>query len=181
MKTPFTHRRGVLQSQLGVDRLSALLITKPASWYYLTGFSGEAGALLISRGGAAIVTDGRFTAQAQKETSGVRVVLQAGSLAASVGELVRSSGMRRIGFDTSQVTVSTLAGLRRASGRRVRWFAASGHVEGLRGRKDAAELAQMRKAAVLAGRVMEQALKILKPGVRELEIAAEIEFQMLQL
>jgi Xaa-Pro aminopeptidase len=181
MKTPFAHRRRVLQSRLAADRLSALLITKPASWYYLTGFSGEAGVLVISRSDAAIVTDGRFTAQARQETSGVRIVLQAGTLAASVGALVRSAGIRRIGFDTLQVTVSTLAGLRRASGRRVRWIAAAGHVEGLRGRKDATELTQMRKAAVLADRVMEHALKLLKPGIRELEIAAEIEFQMRQL
>src|SRR5205823_14915324 len=102
MKTPFAHRRRVLQSQLGTDRLSALLVTKPASWYYLTGFSGEAGALVISRSGAAIVTDGRFTAQARQETSGVRIVAQAGTLAGSVGEFVRGATLRRVGFDTSQ-------------------------------------------------------------------------------
>ena len=181
MKTPFAHRRRALQSRLAADGLGALLITKPASWYYLTGFSGDAGVLVISRRGAAIITDGRFTEQARQEASGVRIILQSGTLAASAGELVRSSGTRKIGFDASQVSVATLAGLRAASGRRVRWIAAAGHVEGLRGRKDAAELAQMRKAACLADRVMEHALKLLKPGVRELEIAAEIEFQMRQL
>jgi len=181
MKTPFALRRRILQSQLGAANLTALLITRPASWYYLTGFSGEAGALVVSRSGAVIVTDGRFTAQARQETSGVRIIQQTGALAVSVGQLVRSTGLARVGFDASQITVSTLAALRRASGKRARWIAAAGHVEGLRGRKDAAELARMRKAAALADRVMGHALKILKPGVRELEIAAEIEFQMRQL
>jgi Xaa-Pro aminopeptidase len=181
MKTPFALRRRILQSQLGAAHLSALLITRPASWYYLTGFSGEAGALVVSRSGAVIVTDGRFTAQARQETSGVRITKQPGALAVSVGQLVRSMGLARVGFDASHITVSTLAALRRASGKRARWIAAAGHVEGLRGRKDAAELARMRKAAALADRVMGHALKILKPGVRELEIAAEIEFQMRQL
>jgi Xaa-Pro aminopeptidase len=181
MKTPFALRRRILQSQLGAAHLSALLITRPASWYYLTGFSGEAGALVVSRSGAVIVTDGRFTAQARQETSGVRITQQPGALAVSVGQLVRSMGLARVGFDASHITVSTLAALRRASGKRARWIAAAGHVEGLRGRKDAAELARMRKAAALADRVMGHALKILKPGVRELEIAAEIEFQMRQL
>ena len=181
MKTPFGQRRRILQSQLGAARLTALLITNPASSYYLTGFSGEAGALVVSRSGAVIVTDGRFTAQARQETSGVRIVHQTGGLALSVGQFVRSTGLARVGFDASQVTVSTLAALRRASGTRARWIATAGHVEGLRGRKDAAELALMRKAAALADRVMEHALKVLKPGVRELEIAAEIEFRMRQL
>jgi Xaa-Pro aminopeptidase len=51
-------------------------------------------------------------------------------------------------------------------------------VERLRGRKDAQELAVMRRAAALADKVMVGAFKLLKPGVRELEVAAEIEYQM---
>ena len=62
----------------------------------------------------------------------------------------------------------------------MRWIAAAGHVEALRRRKDAQEIEQMRKAALLGGEVLESALKLLKPGVRELEIAAEIDYQMRQ-
>jgi Xaa-Pro aminopeptidase len=51
-------------------------------------------------------------------------------------------------------------------------------VEGLRMRKDASELAQMRKAAVLAGEVIQEAIALLKPGIRELEVGAEIEYRM---
>src|SRR5258708_37081218 len=36
----------------------------------------------------------------------------------------------------------------------------------------------MRKAALLAGEVLSAALKLLRPGVREIEVAAEIEYQM---
>jgi Xaa-Pro aminopeptidase len=39
----------------------------------------------------------------------------------------------------------------------------------------------MRKAALLAGEVVSGALKLLKPGVREIEVAAEIEHQMRRL
>ncbi len=49
--------------------------------------------------------------------------------------------------------------------------AAAGMVESLRMKKDAQELAVMRKAAILAGEVLEGAIKLLKPGVREIEIA----------
>jgi Xaa-Pro aminopeptidase len=45
-------------------------------------------------------------------------------------------------------------------------------------RKEPAEIAVMRKAALLAGEVLEGALGLLKPGVREIEVAAEIEYQM---
>jgi Xaa-Pro aminopeptidase len=178
MKTSFAQRRRALQSQLAEQHLGSLLVTHPANWYYLTGFTGEAGALVVSRGGTALITDGRFMAQAREETSGVRIVRQEGSLPAATGQFVRRTGGGRVGFDASQITVGQLRVLRRAAGARVRWIAAAGLVERLRGRKDAQEIAWMRKAAILAGGVMQDALRLLKPGVRELEVAAEIEYQM---
>jgi Xaa-Pro aminopeptidase len=178
MTTPFAKRRRALQSQLAEHRLHSLLITQPANWYYLTGFTGEAGVLVVSRRGTTLISDGRFMAQARQETSGVRIVQQASSLAASVGDFLKSAGRGPVGFDESQVTVGQLRALRRATGPRVRWVGAAGHVERLRRRKEALEIAQMRKAAILAGQVLDGALKLLKPGVLELEIAAEIEYQM---
>jgi Xaa-Pro aminopeptidase len=155
------------------------LVTRPANWYYLTGFTGESGALVVSRRGTTLITDGRFTAQARGEISGVRIVQQKGSLVAAVGEFLKGAGS--VGFDASHVTVGQLSALRRAGGRRVRWVPSAGHVEELRSRKDPQELGKMRLAAILAGKVLEGALKMLKPGVRELEIAAEIEYQMRHL
>ena len=169
-----------MQTQMVERRLSGLLVMHPANWYYLSGFSGEAGALLLLRRGSVLVTDGRFTAQAKGETSGIRVVAQKGSLAVSVGAWLKTQRRSRIGFDASQLTVAQLRALRAAAGRKVQWIAASGAVEALRARKEPQEIAQMRKAGVLAGEVLAAALKLLKPGVRELEIAAEIEYQMRQ-
>jgi Xaa-Pro aminopeptidase len=108
------------------------------------------------------------------------VVAQKGSLAVSVGAWLKTQRRSRIGFDASQLTVAQLRALRAAAGRKVQWIAASGAVEALRARKEPQEIEQMRKAGVLAGEVLAAALKLLKPGVRELEIAAEIEYQMRQ-
>ena len=178
MATSFTKRTRTLQSDLAESDLDALVITHPANWYYLTGFTGEAGILVVSRHGVALITDGRFTAQARKETSRVRIVQQHGSAIASAGEFLRQTIRGRVGFDPSRTSVAHLRALRRAAGRRVRWVAAEGHVEALRKRKEAQEITQMRAAAILVGQVLEGALKLLKPGIREFEVAAEIEYQM---
>jgi len=50
--------------------------------------------------------------------------------------------------------------------------------EHLRMHKDAAELAQMRRAALLASDLVQHAMGLLKPGIKEFEVAAEIEYQM---
>ncbi len=150
----------------------------PADWYYLTGFTGEAGALIISRAGSTLVTDGRFTVQAKEETSGIRVVKQEVSLMASVSKWLHDHVRGKIGFDASQITVEQFRTLRRGAGPHVRLAAAGGEIGSLRQRKEPGEIAQMRKGAVLAGDVVGAALKLLKPGVREIEVAAEIEYQM---
>jgi len=178
MSENYAKRRRLLLSELRRRQLDCLLVTQPANWYYLTGFTGESGVLAVSRKGTTLITDGRFTTQAKEEAGGVRIELQKSALYTSVGEWLKREGIRRAGYDPEQWTVAQLKALRSSSGAKCRAIEAQGLVERLRTRKDAQELAVMRKAAILAGEVVEGALKLLKPGVRESEIAAEIEYQM---
>jgi Xaa-Pro aminopeptidase len=178
MRTPFAERQRTLRKELAAVNLDSLLLTDPANVYYLTGFTGETGALLLSLTGCTLVTDGRFKVQAREETSGIHILLQKGALFPSVGEVLRAAGRQSVGFDPNRLTVAQLLTLRKSSGARCRWKATPGLTEHLRARKDAREIAQMRKAAILAGKVLERAIRLLKPGVQELEIAGETEYQM---
>ena len=178
MGAEHTKRRKALLAELASRKLDCLVISHPANWYYLTGFSGESGVLVVSRQGTTLLTDGRFTVQAKEETRGVAVELQQGGLFASVGAFLRKKGLRRIGYDANQLTVTQWNSLRKALGSKGRGFEANSVVERLRMRKDPQELSVMRRAAVLAGEVLEGVLKLVKPGVREIELGAEIEYQM---
>jgi Xaa-Pro aminopeptidase len=178
MKTPFAQRRRALQAQIAAKGLSGIVSTNPADWYYLTGFTGEAGELILLGNGTALVTDGRFTVQAKEETSGIRVVKQEGSLAASAGKWLRSMGRGKIGFNAAQINVEQFRTLRRSAGKRIGWVSTGAAIGSLRQVKESNEIAQMRKAALLAGDVLCAAIKMLKTGVREIQIAAEIEYQM---
>ena len=178
MKTRLQLRRQGLTASFSEAKIDALLLTSPANWFYLTGFTGESGALVVSRKGTVLITDGRFMVQGRAETSGVRILQQKGSLVESAGQFLKDSRFRRVGFEPTQVTVGQMQSLRRAAGARVRWVPTPGKAERLRMRKDAAELAQMRRAAILAGEVVQSAIGLLKPGIREFEVGAEIEYQM---
>ena len=178
MPTPHPLRIQQLQKIIRGQGLDTLLITSPADWYYLTGFTGEAGILVVGRRGLTLVTDGRFTVQAEQELSGVQVVLQQDGLYRTCGELLKKEKFRKVGFDPNQLTFGNWQLLKKAAGGTVRMQGMTGMVQGLRAVKDASELTQMRKAAVLASEVVESAIAMLKPGVQELEVAAEIEYQM---
>lgn len=158
--------------------LDCLLVTHPANWFYLTGFTGDAGVLVVAQDTTTLITDGRFTSQAKEEALGMRVELQKGALYDSLGARLKHWGTKRAGYDPGQWTVAQRKALKKAIGTKCRDIAASGIVERLRMRKDAQELSVMRRAAILAGDVLEEVLQLVRPGVRENEIGAEIEYQM---
>ena len=178
MAKPYTQRMARLQRLLLKQGLGSLLVTDPLNWYYLTGFTGEAGLLLVEPRSVTLITDGRFTKQAREEAPALRVVAQKGGLVPSCADLLKKRNRRVVGFAPDQLTVAELGGLRKAAGRGVRFEAVSRPVESLRAVKDGAELAQMRRAAILASDVVERATRLLRPGIREFEVAAEIEYQM---
>lgn len=178
MNTRFPGRRSAVVQKFGPLQFESLVVTHPADWYYLTGFTGDSGALVVTRRGTTLITDGRFVGQAKAETSGVAVIQQKGTLFESTGEFLSGGKAKSVGFEATQLSVSQYGTLRKAAGRGCRWKPANGLVASLRMRKDPQELAVMRRAAILAGRVMEEAIPLLKAGVREFEVAAEIEYQM---
>lgn len=178
MSSLFKNRVRAVNRLIANAGLDALLITHPANWYYLTGFTGDAGMLIVGVGNATLISDGRFTTQAREEAGDVKYLEQKGSLAQSAGKFVKENSLRRVGFDPTQVSVAQLDSFRKAAGPRTIWKSAPGLVESLRVRKEPGELSLMRLAAKLADEVLTGALKLLEPGVAEKEVAAELEYQM---
>lgn len=178
MSDIYAKRRRAVLSELHRRRLDCLLVTHPANWYYLSGFTGDSGVLVVAAGRTTLITDGRFTTQAKQEAPEVKLQLQDGGLFRSLGAWLRQQRMRRPGYDPEQWTVAQWKALQTATAGECRMIEAAGIVESRRTKKDPQELAIMRTATRLAGEVLEGALKLLRPGVRESEVAAEIEFQM---
>ncbi len=174
----FARRMRALRGRLDEAGVEALLVTHPSNWFYLTGFTGEAGALVVARHGATLITDGRFTVQARSEVRGAGVITHRGSLADSVGAWLKKKRIRRAGFDPGRLTVRQFRGVCKAARAHIGWKAVPEAVERLRAVKDRSEIAAMRAAAHLGSEIMESAIRMLKPGMREFEVAAEIEYQM---
>ena len=156
----------------------ALLETHLPNIYYLCGFSGDSGALLVDHHSATLFTDGRFTIQAKEETRGIRVHIHKGSLLAAVGGYLRGRKRQRVAISPSRITLGGWKELRKAAGGNLKWVVKDGLVENLRAVKDASEIGQIRDAARLGSQVMEEAIRLIRPGVTELEIAAEIGYRM---
>ena len=157
---------------------ASFLETHLPNIYYLSGFSGDSGALLVDPASATLFTDGRFTIQAKEETRGIRVHIHTGPLLEAVGEHLRRHKRARVVVSPSHLTLAGWKTLRKAAGGQLKWVAVDGLVESLRAVKDAAEIDRLRDAARLGSQVMEEAIRLVRPGVTELDIAAEIGYRM---
>lgn len=163
-------------SDLGVD---AFLVSHLPNVRYLCGFSGSAGVLLVEPHKSTLFTDSRYTFQVREEVSGASVHIVKRGLLRAVGEALRvRKGRRRVAYSAAHMTVAEKLVLEGHAGMGVRWINDGSAVEKLRAVKDAGELATMREAAVLISDVFQQVVPLIRSGVTELDLAAEIEHRI---
>jgi Xaa-Pro aminopeptidase len=174
------HRIGQLRRRATKAGLQGLLVTHLPDLRYLTGFTGSSAALAVTRRAASVFTDGRYTAQAAEEVSGAKVRIVSGSPAvAAVEWLAAQPGVDFAGFDPAWTSVAELTRWRAALPSRLRktllMALAAPLVESLRQTKDSDELALMGEAALLGCKLFEHILGFIRPGMAEVEVAAELE------
>ena len=173
-------RRQAALKAAKVGGADALVVTHLPDVRWLTGFTGSSGAVALSKGGAALFTDGRYTTQARAEAAGIRVVIGKGSPGAQAAVWLAERGAKKAGFDAVNTTVAALDGMRKAlpaGKRRSLLVATQGMVAKLREVKDADEIVKMRRAAALGCRLFEGVLTNLSAGETEAEIALAMEIE----
>jgi Xaa-Pro aminopeptidase len=169
-----TDRLRLCFSGLGID---AILVSHLPNIRYLSGFSGSAGLLLVEASTSTLFTDSRYTFQADQEVRGARVHIAKKGILGAVGAYLKARrGRRSVGYAAGNLTVGQKKMLDAAAGSRVRWIADGNAVEKLRAVKDRDEVAEMQAAAELISDVFRGVLKIIRPGVSELDLAAGIEY-----
>jgi Xaa-Pro aminopeptidase len=159
----------------------ALVLTHLPNIFYLCGFSGSNAILLVFGDVIHLFTDGRYTIQAQEESPQTRLRIVRTSLAEACGQFLeaRSSKKRiRVAFEAASLNVAEWSRLKKAAGPKIEWKATSGLLEGIREVKTAEELDLMRHSAKLASEVISEASEFVRPGVAELDIAAEIDYRL---
>jgi len=159
---------------LGAD---TLLAKGSADVFYLSGFTGDAGVLLIEPTDAMLFTDGRFETQAKDESPFTELRVVRGKLDTAVGEYL-SRKARKVAYAPSQWTLTSWRVLHRAAGARTRWREAEDLVAGLRAVKSPMEVGAIRDAGKVACEVMEEVIGLVRPGVAELDLAAEIGYRL---
>jgi Xaa-Pro aminopeptidase len=161
----------VLQER-GID---GFLVTNLPSVRYLSGFSGTNGFCLVGKEASYFLTDFRYEEQSHEEVRGLRIAIAKDSLFKELEKRKLLRGMRTVGIEGNYLPFSEYQKLKKAHPR-VRFVAPADIVEGISAVKDEGEVDLIKKAVRISDKVFNEILKSIRPGVRELEISAEISF-----
>lgn len=165
--------RGLLDGA-GVD---AFYVTNPENRFYLSGFSGTTGALLLCRKESFLLTDFRYTDQASQESPEFKVVEVSGIYSESLFAIMKEKGLSKLGCEGDYLTYNQFLALKdKLEG--IELKAVSGLVEGLRLCKDDVEIKSIEEAVRLADEALGQVLPAIRPGVTEREVALQLEYCM---
>jgi Xaa-Pro aminopeptidase len=174
-------RQRRLREQLAEGRLDALLVSYLPNIRYLCGFTGSAGVLLVSQRGSVFFTDGRYTAQAREEVKGAKVMTTRKAALLGPAEWLaqkrsRVNSARVLGIEGEFLTVGARKRLSEALPSGVRLRMAPPLVEKARMVKDAEEIQRIREAVRLGAGLFDTAVQTIRPGVKEMDVAAEMEY-----
>jgi Xaa-Pro aminopeptidase len=170
-------RLAQVRSELERRRLDGYLIFNRQDQFWLTGFTGEDGAVLVTARAVVLLTDGRFGLTAQLEAPWARAVLRKRRTPDVTAGVIRRQHLSRVGFDPAHLDVGTYAALQRAL-RPVRLLSASGVISAMRRCKTAGEVAAIRRAIAVAQEAFEAVRGELRVGLSEAEIAARLVYEM---
>ena len=172
------NRLSSLRSFMTEQGMDAIIINKLEHLRYFSGFRGDDSTLVISQDRALLVTDSRYTEQAKEEADGFEIVRQEDGLWKKTSECATALGGKRIGFEKNAILFETYerlaALLEHAELKAVK-------LDELRQVKDEEEIACIRKACEIADHAFRDILNDIRPGVRELEVAAWLEHRMREL
>ena len=170
-----------VQSALVKENLDGLLITRLAHVRYLCGYSGSAGLLVIRPKDATFLTDFRYKDQAAKEVKGARIHIAKGDLITELKDLTQYHAKNlRMGFESVYLTHGDLQRIQTALGKAL-LLPTLDIVEQFSTIKDSTEIASIQKAVDITDKAFERILGYIRPGLRENEVRAELEYQMMTL
>lgn len=174
-----TDRLATLRERLKQLSLDGFLISDLVNIRYLVGFSGSNGLLLVTMDGATFLTDFRYQEQVKTEVKGCSIKIATRNLFDDFVGLEELTPIKRLGFESPNLTVKSYNKLK-DSLKDIELVACDDIIAEIRSVKEPAELAKIKTAVAITDRVFMRILKLIKPGIKEKDLALEIDYLLKQ-
>jgi len=168
-----------IRHELNRKGIHCLIVTKPANVTYATGFLGGDSWAVITKRQVYLVTDSRYTEQAEGECQHCRIVQRAGQMPEAIAKLLKGlKSVRTIAIEQC-TSLADFQGLRKSLKTRLKTV--GDVIEVVRSNKDTGEINTIRAAGSIATKALKRTLQNVKPGITENELAGIVDLQMRKL
>jgi len=150
--------------------IEGFLVTNLKNLNYLTGFDGEGFALIGASDKNYLLTDSRYTEQAEKESPDFKIITDE-------PKKKNARILALIAFESSNLSYADFKKYSE-SFESIEFFPTENIVEQIRMIKDKEEIIKMKKAAQITTESLKDVFELIKPGIRELDIASELAYTM---
>ncbi len=156
------------------NHLDGLLISHQPNITYLTGFLSSDSYLLVTPKRNFFITDPRFYEQVRVSLKGFDIKLGGRSVFNTIAKLARGTKIKRLGFEAKNLDVAQYQQINKFLGS-IHFISARDLIEELRKIKEPEEITKIKKAVGISVQALRYARRIIRPGLSEIEIAAELE------
>jgi len=165
-----------VKTYLKANDLDGIIITSPINRRYLTDFTGSAGIVLMTQTDQLLITDFRYTEQAMEQAKHFTVVEHEASILQEVAQQLKRLNINTVAFEATHVSFEQYEQF--TSLFKAQLIPVKNVIENIRLIKTEAELSIMKRAAEIADQAFEHIISFIKPGVKEIDVANELEFFM---
>ena len=172
----YTERVRRLRGALEQHRLDAFVTTFSPHLRYVSGYSGSNGLCIVTSSAVFFFTDFRYKEQIESEVECSRSYITTGNLIEKASEEKLLRRCKRVGVEKDHLPLSQYLELRKNFSA-ARFLPTSDIIESFASVKTEPEIALIRKAVEITEAAFRDVLKLLGPGVSELDISAEISYR----
>jgi len=165
------HRIAKIRSYIEAKDIDAFLIIKPQNIRYLSGFTGSNGQLLITKSENYLITDFRYINQAKQESFNYQIIKQEKKMTDTIKEVCLQEKIKKVAFEEDQMVFK----MHETYCQMLNLVPASKLLTQIRAIKDHEEIIRLKKAIDLTDQAFKHILPYIKPGVKEKDIALELE------
>jgi len=152
-----------------------LVMTQP-NLFYLSGFSGSLGMLIITRKKVFFITDQRYVELARGQIHrGIELAILSKSAQFAIRDFLLEHDIRELEFEPRRTTFADLAYLRKIFSAKIKLTPTEISLEEMRSIKNSTEIKLMRQAGKVTARAFQKIKQKIKLGMTERELAWELE------
>jgi len=173
-----------LREKLAEKEIEGILISNPENRYYMSGFDGTAGYLLITGDSAILATDFRYTERATSQAPDYDMFQVKGAMSKWLPNLINGVTVNTIAFESDHVTFSLynqITGIINDNHITTDFKASTDIVESIRVVKEPEELMLIEKASSVSDEAFNIVEARIKDGMTEKQVAWELEKTMREL